>query len=128
MVNPAGSDISRSPVVFALAPVRLSMCVDPLANVMTSTAAPEPAAQSGYVEPLLLALIIASRREHPLPLVRSSVVLVTVMVAAKAGCAGIAPSAMAMIARAAKNLYGTEEKIVVRMLYPFNSVIMDASM
>ena len=27
---------------------------------------------------------------------------------------------MAMIAMAAKNLYGTEEKFVVRILYPFN--------
>jgi hypothetical protein len=31
---------------------------------------------------------------------------------------------MAMIAREVKNLYGTEEKIVVRMLVPFNGGVM----
>jgi hypothetical protein len=37
---------------------------------------------------------------------------------------GNAASTMAMIAREVKNLYGAEEKIVVRILFPFNGGVM----
>jgi hypothetical protein len=91
--------------------------------MMVST--PEPPVQSGCPpEALLLALRIATRREQAPFVVSSSVVVVTVMLAAWADIAGRAANTMAITARAVKNFCGTEEKIVVRMLGPFKGCMV----
>src|SRR6185503_7302152 len=115
--------ISRSPAFvpgFGL----VKVYVDPLCNSMMSSLSTAVRVQSLALAALLFARTIASRREQPLEggvEVNSSSVVVTVIVspAAYAGIAGNIASNMAASIRVDRNLCETEEKILLRILFPF---------
>jgi hypothetical protein len=79
-----------------------------------------PIAQSGYGGgggPSLLALMIASRREHKSFVMSSSTGVLTMMLSAWTGITGSAASTTAIIAMAVKSLLKRDEKIITRMVF-----------